>query len=251
VASFLQGTALFDGLARVDNDARGQIPARYANNLDRKFRHHQEPARSYAGRSELLDVLLDALLRERTLDVEYEKADGVRSFRGIRPLTLVVYRRALYLLAMDGESDTVRRMAVDWIRSAALGSAFEYPPGWNPDEELGSAFGFAANGEAEWVVLRFSAKVARYVTVRRWHPTATLSPLPDGRWELRMFTRGQELVRFCLEWGAQVEVMEPAWLRETVVRELENALKRYGVAASSTADQRVFRDMGPTPGGLR
>lgn len=63
VASFLQGTALHERLARVDNDARREPTPRLAAHVDRKFRHLAEPARSYAGRSEVLDGVLDALLR--------------------------------------------------------------------------------------------------------------------------------------------------------------------------------------------
>lgn len=228
VASFLQGTALHEGLERLDNDARGEPTGRYAAHLDRKFRHLGEPARSYADRSEVLDAVLDALLRERALGVVYQTARVRRVYEELQPLTLVVYRRALYLLAREGEGGRVLRLAVDWISEPTLGPRFDYPETWNPDHELAVSFGILADGEPCSVVLRFAPRMRRFLEVRRWHPSATMRDLDDGRVELKMWTKGKELVRFCLEWGENVEVVEPAWLREAVVAELEGALRVYG-----------------------
>lgn len=229
VASFLDGTALYEGLARASNQGWDGVPDRFTRNLDRKFRHLQEPARSYAAHRDVLDGVIDALIRERALSFRYEKADATTHYEGFHPLTLVVYRRAVFLLGTSPKREGPIRLSIDRMRDVVVGSPLVYPDRWDPDAELSRYFGIVASGEPSRVVLRFAQRVSHLVRVRLWHPTATLTDLPDGRVELAMLTGGQELVRFVLEWGATCEVVEPAWLRDGVVAELRGALLAYGL----------------------
>jgi len=225
VASFLRGTALaVDDFAPLEG-----IDRRYAGNLSRKLRLRREPGRDYAHHGETLETVMDGLLRERRLAFDYARPTGAsRRFEDFLPLTLVVYRRAVYLMGRTAEG-RVLRLALDRVGNAESGASFEYPAGWRPDAELRPWFGiYAANGgRPERVVMRFSAKAAPYVRARSWHPTQRLADPPDGGVELTMQTGGQELVRFALEWGRTCEVVEPAWLRAEVVAELEGALRHY------------------------
>lgn len=228
VASFLAGTALHEGLARAEGEGLAEVPERWSHNLDRKFRHLQEPARSYTAHRDTLDAALDALLRERGLSFGYQRVDRVVEYEDFRVYTLVIYRRAVYLLGRVGDAGADLRLSLDRLRDARVGAPFPYPDAWDPDAELARFFGIVASGEPERVVLRFVPRVARLVRARDWHPSARLSDLPDGRVELVMTTAGAELVRFVLEWGATCEVVEPAWLRDAVVGELREALAAYG-----------------------
>lgn len=228
VTSFLAGTALHEGLERAEGDGLAEVPARWNHNLDRKFRHLQEPARSYTAHRDTLDAVLDALLRERSLCFGYVRPDRTVEYADFRLFTLVVYRRAVYLLGRVGEAGPDLRLALDRVREARVGAPFAFPDAWDPDAELARFFGIVASGEPERVVLRFAARVGRLVHARAWHPTARIEDLPDGRVELSMVTAGAELVRFALEWGATCEVVEPAWLRDTVAAELRAALAAYG-----------------------
>lgn len=225
VLGFLGGTLLHDAMERVSSRGRDELPARLAGHLDRKIRHHQEPARSYAAHRDTLEDVLDALLRERRLDLGYRRAGGVEELRGLCPLTLVVYRRAVYLFARDERR--LRRLAVDRITSVQIGAGFEYPQDWDPDAELRRYFGIVARGEPEPVVLRFSAAKAELVRSRSWHPTERLVERADGGVDLHFVAGGAELVRLVLEWGPHCEAVEPPWLRAEVRAELEAALALY------------------------
>jgi predicted DNA-binding transcriptional regulator YafY len=232
ITSFLQGTALHDGLWRVEDELRDGVSPRYARHFDRKFRHHPEPARSYREQTDLLDDLLDALLRERRVHIVHRPAGGdPGERRDLEPLTLVVYRRALYLLVRRPDG-AIRRYAVDRIESLEQGEPFDYPHDWDPDAELGQAFGFFTSGPPERVRLRFTPGVAPYVRARIWHRTQQLHDLPDGGVVLTMHTTGRELVRFALEWGSQCRVLEPAWLVEEVRGELKKAAATYETRGS-------------------
>ena len=228
VMSFLSGTALHEGLARAEGDGLAEVSPRWKQHLDRKFRHLQEPARRSTAHRDTLDAVLDALLRERTLSFGYVRHDTTVEYTDFRLLTLVVYRRAVYLLGRVGEAGPNLRLALDRVCSATVGDPFPFPTDWDPDAELGRYFGIVASGREERVMLRFAARVARLVHARDWHPTARVVDLPDGRVELTMVAAGAELVRFTMDWGATCEVIEPAWLRDAVVAELRDALAAYG-----------------------
>lgn len=225
MAAFLRGTALAEGVH--DFAPLDGLPQRFSRHIDRKFRIRAEPARSYADCTETLDVVLDALLRERSLDLDYRTLGGDRTFAGLRPLSLVLYRRALYLLGRTPDREGVLRLPVERITAARVGEPFVYPRGWDPDAELRPWFGIVSAESPDEVVLRFSTAKAVLVRARTWHPSQRIVALPDGRVELRMRVGGRELVRFCLEWGEHCEVVRPLWLRTAVVRELRGALAQY------------------------
>jgi predicted DNA-binding transcriptional regulator YafY len=77
-------------------------------------------------------------------------------------------------------------------------------------------------------VLRFTREGARWVADEKWHPQQEGKWLADGRYELRIpYREPRELVMDVMRQGKNVEVIEPAELREQVRRELEQAIAQY------------------------
>jgi len=226
--AFLSGTAL-----EPIRDVRplDDIPGPYARNLDRKLRFKEEPARSYGPKRDLLDQILDGLLRERSLAVDYHALDGERRYDDLIALTLVVYKRAVYLLCQERINGAlcgpVRRLAVDRFVHIEVGDSIEYPRHWNPDTALGPYFGIGTGETIDEIVLEFTPKAAQYVRARLWHPTQRLEDRPHGAIRLTMSTGGPELVPFILEWGAECTVVAPTKLREVVVHQLRKSLAQY------------------------
>lgn len=224
---FLDGTALASPIEREEVTPSSAAP-RVADRLDRLFHFIGEPERSFSDHEEALDTVVDGLVRGRCLHLAYGEGPHARVYPAAEPLTLVVYRRSLYLLVREPTLPEARCLAVDRIREARLGEPFDYPADWSPQEHFRHVFGVTVTGEPEPVVLEFAAQVAHLVQARRWHPTQRIDTLADGRVRLTMKATGSELVRFVLEWGRQCRVVKPAWLREAVVAELRGALEGYG-----------------------
>lgn len=225
---FVGGTTLpnwLDELAEKLEPATGVNARRDSDRLRRRFRFVSEPYRPYEPHSDVIDEIFTALLHDRELRLEYA---GGRVYARVHPYTLVVYRRALYLICrVIGRPGTVT-LAVDRMqRAVRLADSFRLPASYDPDLALGTRFGIWANPAAETVRLRFAADRWDLVCARVWHPGARFEPLPDGRGDLVMHAGGQELVRLVLEWGPKCEVIEPAWLRKSVADELEAALRLY------------------------
>lgn len=228
LASFLEGTALHDGIDRVGRDAEAVIRGRWDRNLSRKLRALHEPGRSYTDRTEVLDTVLDALLRERGLRLQYgADPSAARWLEPQQALTLVLYRRALYLLARPAEGGPTRRLSVTKIHAALLDGPLPYPTDWDPDAELRGWFGIHAGGRRGHIVIDFAPEVAHYVAARRWGEDQVLRPTTGGGIRLEMDSGGPELVRWVLEWGDRARVVGPDWLREEVRAQLGRACALY------------------------
>ena len=70
--------------------------------------------------------------------------------------------------------------------------------------------------------------VANNVAETRWHPTQENRPLPDGSLEVRFQVSGlKEILYWILGYGAEVEVLEPAELREMVADHVRRMTSYY------------------------
>ncbi len=230
---FLHGTLLGEGLSKAVASEQ-QVRARYGD-LDRKLLHLPEPAADYGEMGDVLDDVIDGVLRERQLHMVYRARSGERVYEAFEPYSLALYRRALYLMGRGWEGGPVLRLRVDRIVSVERGEPFDYPDDWDPKTEVEPWFGIFALGTLDRVIIQFDAEVADLVRARTWHPTQKLRELPDGRIELEMMTGGLELKRFVYEWGATCEVVYPLALREQVAAELRRAAERYERVMASTA----------------
>lgn len=229
---FVEGTALSDWLEELHQKLEVGVSARTQAQEDRFARrlvYLSEPYRPYGAKDEALDEILTALLADRELTLEYRSRAEARRFERLWPLALVIYRRALYLIARLPGRDRDLRFAVDRVISARRRpEPFPYPEDYDPRAALERSFGiFDDGGAPERVRLRFDPEVADLVHARVWHPTARTWTEADGAAILELQAQGPELVRLVLEWGARVRVLEPASLRRRVTDELRAALAAY------------------------
>jgi predicted DNA-binding transcriptional regulator YafY len=78
-------------------------------------------------------------------------------------------------------------------------------------------------------VLRFRPQVATRVREATWHPSQHVEIEPDGALVWRARVAGTIEIRlWILSWGDDVEVVEPATLRDDVAATMRRALERYG-----------------------
>lgn len=235
--SFLQGTSfakdLDDALERLaPMIARTHDDVRH--DLDQLFVAVPEPRKDYRGEvaSEIIDEVLTAVVFAQPIDARYRKGSLVLKRYRLEPLTVAVYRQALYLLARDSGDGAIKTFSVDRFEEVVRDrrESFERPEGWSPEEHLRHAFGIVS-GPPEVVRLRFPAELKTYVKDRIWHHTQRFESEPDGAVVLRLeVAMTAELIQWVRGFGAQVEVVEPASLREEI---LEDARRMVAAAEAS------------------
>lgn len=233
---FLDGTSIWEDLDILENNLET------GGKEDRERRHtrfvlREEPVRPLAAHDDTLDTVVEALFKDHVLRLRYPPKfpDPLE----VHPLTLMAYRRALYLIAWLPDARKYWTFALDRIAEVERvkeGKAhveFKVPRGYSVDNYLGKTFGIAMNNQPpQRVSVRFAASRAHLVRARNWAPDQQLEETPSGDLILHFTATGVELVRWVLEWGDKATVLEPQWLRDQVIAELKGALGGYGEDAS-------------------
>ncbi|MCC6750294.1 MAG: transcriptional regulator [Deltaproteobacteria bacterium] len=231
--SFLKGTEIHGQLELImDRLAQGLSPQskRYLGQLANKVAIVPHGPKSYEAKADVLDDLLSGLLYDQLVELWY-RAPGKASAtkHKVAPLSLVLYREALYLIGESLAHKTRLIFAVERItRSAWLkGQAFEYPADYSPAQFMDGSFGLLGGAPTD-VELLFDAEQARYVRERRWHPTQAFEDLPDGRVRMTMRVSGTfDVLLWLLGHTGAMEVVAPPELRQQVRARLETALARH------------------------
>ena len=214
------------------------------SHLDRKFYAISFVPKDYAQHSETIDEVVQALVREYRLTVDYAGVLGEGKEHDLEPYTLLSYRGGLYLVGRSHTYDKVIWLAVERIRSVKptpgdgpRGRArFTYPQGFHPDRYTDGMFGVVDGPEAEVELAIANAQTESYLRSRTVHPSQRFVPGSDGRVRLLMTVRGTvELANWIMSLTPWVEVIRPAELRTEVARRLDDASTRYAPRQEAAA----------------
>lgn len=145
-----------------------------------------------------------------------------------------VWTDAFYLIGgvrqPDG-SHTPITLKLDRIQSARpLETEFERPSGYEITARLEETWGIWVGDDAPVrVVLRFHNRQYQRLQETRWHPTAEVFLDDDGSviWRARV-SEPHEMLPWIRGWGADVEVLEPEWVRERIASEAKATARLYG-----------------------
>jgi predicted DNA-binding transcriptional regulator YafY len=229
--SFLEGTEIHGQLGVIMNRLAQGLPPltqQHLEQLGKKVAIVHHGPKSYEAKADVLDDILTGLLYDQRVEIWYQPMRSKATKHLVAPLTLLLYREALYLVA---ESRTGKRptFAVDRItRSRWLkGETFKYPTDYSPAQVTEGAFGLM-QGEPTDVEILFDRDQAQYVKERRWHPSQQFENMGDGRVRMRMRVRGTfDVALWLLGHTPTCEVVSPPELREHVRSVLQKALARH------------------------
>ncbi len=160
----------------------------------------------------------------------YGAAERPVERRHVRPYQLEpsLATRALYLIGHDVGRGATRTFKVERISNLVLRPQTFNEPEADVLDRLRGAWDIIADQPGAEVVLRFAPTVAARVMEATWHPTQELDELPDGSLEWRATVSGTvEIKLWILSWGADVEVVAPAALRDEVADTLRMAASQY------------------------
>jgi len=176
------------------------------------------------------ELIGSAITQRRRVQMQYYvRSRREQTERSVSPQRLVYWRNTWYLDAWCHTSDALRRFALDAIRSASLQpQRAKDVPVKAIEAALDAGYGAFSGAKVQWARLRFTAEAAQWVQHEQWHPQQQVSLHDDGSLTLRVsYADATELAMDILRHGEQVEVMEPAPLREAVQRSLSRAAARY------------------------
>ncbi len=201
--------------------------------LLRRFHLVLEPSKAYDDRGPLVTELVQAIAFSYRVTIEYRspQAATTRTHARVRPLTLAIYRRGLYVF-VKFDNDKIGPLSVDRIVGLEphVEDTFDYPTRgkWDPATHLRKRFGlYTGKGKPERVRLRFPPESKAFALERQWMRDQEIEEREDGGVDIVFEAEGAELPHRVLEWGGFCEVIEPASLRAKVLELAQTVVARH------------------------
>lgn len=175
-------------------------------------------------------AIASALLSRRRLRIaHYNRVTDATLEREVSPQRLVYYRDNWYLDGWCHLRKALRSFGVDVIRGAApIDRPARDIDDVTLDRVLGSGYGIFGGSDTQSAVLRFTPHRARWIAREEWHPAQAGHFDEQGYYVLTLpYSNDTELTLDILKYGPDVEVLEPAALRQKVGELLRVAASRY------------------------
>jgi predicted DNA-binding transcriptional regulator YafY len=134
-----------------------------------------------------------------------------------------------YVLGYCHLKQALRTFKIERIESIEItGEGYSIPEDFDANKYYSLAWGIVAEGDEVTVRLKFSRGVATLIGETIWHPSQTIEKQKDGSLIMTLnVLYTYELVTWILGWGAKVEVLEPAELREEIQKTAKAMVKVY------------------------
>jgi predicted DNA-binding transcriptional regulator YafY len=178
-----------------------------------------------------------ALLRRKRLAITYfARGRGETTEREVSPQRLVHYRDNWYLDAWCHLRGSLRNFALDSIRHAnVIERKAREVSRRTINEALGPGYGIFSGRTLRHAKLRFTPERARWVAQESWHPKQKGRFAADGSWLLEFpYADHRELIMDIMKFGADVEVLAPADLRQRVTQETTRMMELYAERGGQT-----------------
>jgi predicted DNA-binding transcriptional regulator YafY len=179
-----------------------------------------------------LETLTQSLSEGRVVVLRYRDQQRTVSERRFHPYALEPYdeTNSCYAIGFDELRGAIRTFRLDRIETVVLTSdVFEIPPQFDPSRLFSEAWGVMWHeSPPQSVTLRFYGEAARAVQEAFWHPSQRVAPQLDGSCMVTFsVSEPNELQRWILQWGGEVEVLAPATLRARLAQQTADAASRY------------------------
>ncbi len=198
---------------------------------DAASRIHIQPVAGRPVPGHLFQDVLGALAQRQRLDITYHgrRRDEV-SQRTVSPQRLTQYRNSWYLDAWCHAAKGLRSFALERIRDLRrTDQPAREVSGNKMSEHFDQSYGIFSGPARHTADLRFSPEMSRWISEESWHPDQEGHFESDGSWRLRVpFSHARELIMDILRYGADVEVIGPAGLRDTVHNIIREMASHYG-----------------------
>jgi predicted DNA-binding transcriptional regulator YafY len=210
--------------------------------IEKLLRHNQAGDRNIQNRIRIIkmaarhhnpkqfSIVASALIKRQRLFIRYiGRERNQQTDRSVSPQRLVHYRDNWYMDAWCHTREDLRSFSLDCIQTARTESeACKEIPNEELDSYYASSYGIFSGAPKHTAVLKFSKESARWVADEKWHPHQKGRFEPDGAYLLEIpYSDARELTRDILKHGAEVEVLAPLLLRDSIKNHLKKAVEKY------------------------
>lgn len=180
-----------------------------------------------------LTDIISAMRDFRVISLSYQSFRHPEPFCfNVRPYCVKYFKQRWYLL---GDSDLgLRIYSLDrFVDMEELEEHFEIPKGFDAEEYFGNYFGVIIGEEPEDVKIRVVPDQVKYFRTLPLHGSQRETVQEDGSSVFSYHIAPTlDFVQEILSHGADVEVLEPAELRESIADIIAGMASRYGLPVS-------------------
>lgn len=184
--------------------------------------------------SKWLTVIVNAMRDGKALEMTYQsfKRPEPATFE-THPYCLKIFRQRWYLLARTIGKEELRIYSLDRIVNInVLEKPLELPKGFDATEFFSDYFGIIIghNVQPSTILIKASVEQAKYLESLPLHPSQTaVEVTPEFTTFQYRLVPTFDLKQEILSRGATIEVLEPDWYREEIIKELQITLHNYGL----------------------
>lgn len=183
----------------------------------------------YKGR-EFFDVVLKAITEQQPLCITYRKFNGlINDDHILHPYFLKEYRGRWYVLGYSEARKIILTLGLDrFVQVTATDVPFKENKTLKPRQYFEHTLGITlGKGPVEEIELWFSPLLAPYIKTQHLHHTQkTVREDETGLVISLKLIPNPELTQLILSYGADVKVLKPVSLKESIARILERAMQR-------------------------
>ncbi|MDY6971449.1 MAG: WYL domain-containing protein [Thermodesulfobacteriota bacterium] len=179
----------------------------------------------------IFQAVINSLFSEKSLTIHYyspHKNEDTQ--RDILPLHLLQYMGSWHLIAFCTLRGQLRYFTLSRIRAvkpSVKSITYQISSG-SLKKYIRKNFGILSSEDSMEICLKFSRKIAPWISEQIWHPEQKRVVNPDGTLCLTFPAADLREIRGeVLKYGAQVEVLSPPALKEEVKKEIKNMQKIY------------------------
>lgn len=184
---------------------------------------------------DVLQKLSEAWSAGRKVRLTHQMPDGEVFEYKFSPYFIEPYAigQTVHVIGLREPPGKIRTFKLERLQTAEiLHERYEIPPDFNPTDLLRDAWGiwYTESPPVE-VKLCFSSRVGPRVRETRWHISQEPPETQDDGsviWRARV-AEPQEMLPWIRGWGADVEVLEPEWLRDKLRSETHKLANLYGI----------------------
>ena len=191
------------------------------------------------GYNRIFRAMMQAYIYRHVVHITYEPSKGKPFETDFAPYLLEpsAIGFTTYAIGQSNIVNQLRTYKLERIRAAALTrQEYQIPKDFPGLDILRSAWSIIYGEELVDVVLRFSPTVRKRVQETRWHPSEEKRDDPEKAgfllWNAKVADT-LDMLPWIRGWGADVEVLEPKELRETLMGEAKAMAEKYGWFVSS------------------
>ena len=183
-----------------------------------------------------LQPIIEAMKENRVLNITYYSywKDEENSF-DVQPYCVKLFRQRWYMVARSTYSyyyeQGPRTYSLDRITTLhTTEKTFEMPKNWSAEEYFDGCFGIMADQsiEPQQVKLKVSASQANYIRDLKMHESQEEIEWNEEYSIFTFYLRPEHDFQQEILWnGADMEVLEPLWLRKEIAKKIEDMWNKY------------------------